>query len=279
MKKQIIKLIAVFLLAISTNVFAADEAQNCDEAMISYVGQYLAVGNFWLSGYTPSENPNANDQHNGGVIIAQTCQSSSQRGVAIVAVAFKPKIGDGLDAEYDKHLFVALINFKTRQVVSSYKKVIYGDAVTSVDESSLLFDKVSYRLNRNLRAYGLRIQNSAREPSCGEASWNDELTLFVQHGNKLQPIFVSTMFNQKSLVGCISVQSHNAVWENIFSTINVLNTRTNGYSDLLRFDKVETEGANENTQYPEPRFSYCKLQYDGKKYISQKQCIELQPNL
>lgn len=270
----------LFLCVTTSIAFAGNEVQVCDKAVIDIVSQHLSVKNFWLSGYTPSEDANIDDQHSGGVVVAQVCKPYLQiKKAELVAIAYKPDMGSKLDAEYDKLLFVAIVNVATKTIVSSYQKVIYGDAVSDVGEGSLLFDAANYQLNKNTRAFGLRVQNSARRPSCGEADWDDELTMFVQNGNNLQPVFVSTMFSQMSMYGCLSVQSTDAVWETTFSTIKVLRTHTLGYADLLRTDKVETGGANEDVKYAKPRLEYCLLRYDGTKYVSRKQCTELQPNL
>lgn len=278
--KKMLNFLFWFLCVASSVAFAGNEEQVCNKLIIDMVGQHLGVKNFWLSRYIPSEDRNTEDQHNGGIIVAQVCKPSLQSNkVVMVAIAYKPEVGGKLDAEYDKYLFVAMVNVATKHIVSNYQKVMYGDSISDIDENSLMFDIVSYQLNKNTRAFGLRVQNNARRPSCAEADWDDELTLFVQKGKKLQPVFESTIFNQQSLKGCLSVQSTDAVWETTFSTIKVLNTRTLGYSDLLRTNKVETGGANGNVEYAKPRLDYCKLRYDGTKYISQKQCTKLQPNL
>lgn len=270
----------LFLCVATSIAFAGNEVQVCDKAVIDIVSQHLSVKNFWLSGYTPSEDPNIDDQHNGGVIVAQVCKPYLQiKKAELVAIAYKPEVGSKLDAEYDKYLFVAIVNVATKTIVSSYQKVIYGDAVSNVDENSLTIDTAAYQLNKKLRAFGVRINNSAKRSSAGEYDWGDQLTLFVQRRNELQPVFESTMFNQQSLKGTLSTQSTDAVWENTFSTIKVLRTYTLGYADLLRTDKVETGGANEDVKYAKPRLEYCLLRYDGTKYVSQKQCTKLQPNL
>ncbi len=168
--------------------------------------------------------------------------------------------------EYEKNLIVAMIDKKTNHVVSSYQKVIGEDAVTEVGEYSLKLDTARYQLAKGVRAFGLRFNSSARGASCGEANWNDELTLLVPEGKDLRPVLSLYMYQQKSIRGCLSTQVPDAIWQDAILTIGLEKTSTHGFYDLLATATITTHSNGAPIDDRKDRVEHHVFRYNGKYY-------------
>lgn len=261
MKETILKLALVFLIATTTSVFAADEEQKCDEVVIDIVGKFLKINDvFW---YKESPNP--------GVIVAATCKSSPQhKNIVLASIAYDLFDKNQPEKELEKELIVAMVNVKTKQVVSNYQNTIGEDAITEVGVSSLKIDTARYQLNKNTRAFGLMFNSVAHGPNCGENYWGDELTLFVQKGKNLEPVLWDlpmqfTHFKK----GCPAIFNVEDVdIEYSFLTVEVQKTSNKGYADLLLTAHISDSG--ERDLKPKPTDERCLLTYDGKRYVKDK---------
>ncbi|WP_417068736.1 hypothetical protein [Niveibacterium terrae] len=172
--------------------------------------------------------------------------------------------------EYEKQLVVAVIDRKSWRVSSHYKKTVDEDAATEFGAGSLRIDTARYQLADGVRAFAVRFDSSSMGPSCGEASWSDELTLFVPEGKQLRPVLNLAMNKQKSFSGCLSTESSNAVWENAKLTIGVGTTRTNGLSDLQVTAKITADSNGPRLGKHKNRTEQQVFHYDGKVYRGEK---------
>jgi hypothetical protein len=269
--KKMLNFLFWFLCVASSVAFAGNEEQVCGKSIIDIVGQHLGVKNFWKPGSSlPYEERVASGMED-GVIVAQACKSSPQnKNIILIAVAYKPQAGGELDAEYDRHMIVAMVDETKKQIVSSYQSSIGQDAITEVGESSLVIDTGNYRLAKNTRAFGLRFHSSALGASCGGASWGDELTLFVQNGSILQPVLSDLpMFYLRFISGCNAIPDSKT--QEAVLTLDVKKSHSNGYADLLITAHI-------NPSYINGRYDlrakagdeHRLLRYDGTKYISDK---------
>ncbi len=197
-----------------------------------------------------------------GNIVSESCKLWSYNP-ALVLAAFAYDAG----VEYEKTLAVAMINKKTKHVVSSYQGVIGEDAVTEVGEYSLKLDTARYQLAKGLRAFGLRFNSSARGASCGEANWNDELTLLVPEGKKLRPVLSLYMYQQQSIQGCLSVQVPDAIWRDANITIDIERSSTNGFYDLLARATIIHSSNGASLENLKDHVEQHVLRYNGKSYV------------
>jgi len=204
---------------------------------------------------------NLSPKQDGGNIISETCRTWPYNTDWVLA-AFAYDEG----VEYDKKLAVAVIDKKTEQVLSSFQSDIAEDAVTEIGETSIHLDTARYRLAKDIRAFGVRFNSVARGASCGDADWNDELTLLIPEGKRLRPAFSLTMFKQRSLKGCLGTAITHAVWETAELTIGVADTSTNGLKDLLVTAKITTNSDDSQTTKPRNRIERHILHYDGSAY-------------
>lgn len=120
-------------------------------------------------------------------VVDHSCKRSPSNGNLIAAVAYKPQ---GYE-EFDNLPFLVALFENNAQPIATYSGKIVVDATVNVQEGSLEIDTGRYNLGPGIRAIGLRI-HATRTPKCAEATTDDELTLFIQEGNKLRPVFGPT---------------------------------------------------------------------------------------
>jgi len=197
----------------------------------------------------------------GGSVIAESCKTLPNDGDLMLS-AFAYDAG----VEGQKQIIVAVINRKSKRVVSSYKKDVDEDATTEVGEYSLKLDTAPYQLAADTRAYGVRFRSSARGASCGEGRSGDELTLFVPEGRKLRPVLSLDMYHQRLIQGCIGAATGADIWREASLTIDIAESVSNGFHDLRATARISVDGNVE----PRPRVKIAVqnriLRYDGKSY-------------
>lgn len=245
-------IIATLLL----NTAYADES--CDEQTLDILAKHLK-----LKEYLPRSD--------GGIVIAETCKIWPYKPtLTLAAFAYDTQKANVTYEESPKQITIALINNKNQQLVSDFQKIIEEDATTEIDGSSFLFDTARYQLSKSERAFGVRFNSAAIGASCGEARWNNQLTLFVPTFKKLSPILSIYMTQQRSIKGCLSVFSPDAIWENADLSLSMKKSKTHGYADILVTAKITSDANNENIESPADRIETYTLYYDGQRYLRGK---------
>lgn len=251
---QLSILLSVFISSASTT---ATEVK-CSSEVTDVVGRYLRIDDF--SATSP--------QGQGGRIVAESCkQWPDDANIFLAAFAYNPDPGRDGNAESEKNLVVAVVDKARKRVLQSYQSVIQEDSITEVGASSLRLDTARYWLSKNVRAFGLVFNSSARGASCGEANWNNELTLFVPDGKKLRDVFHLFLFRQKSIKGCLSTQWPGAVWETSDLSVGMEKSQSNGYADLLVTARISSDKNDESTVAAKGRIERFLIRYDGKSYL------------
>jgi ATP-dependent protease HslVU (ClpYQ) peptidase subunit len=241
--------LTAFLVGITSA--ASSRATSCDKTIFDIINRDLKF----------SENR----------VAAESCRPwPYKHNIILSAVAFAADSNDHQEEQNKKLLVVAVIDRTTNRVISSYRSVISEDAITAVGEGSLHLDPARYQLAPNVRAFGLRFTSLAIGASCGEANWNNELTLYVPDGKRLRPVLNLYMYQQKSISGCLSNFSENAVWENADLTISVEKTTTNGFADLLVTAMISPDSNGTNDGNMRQRVETSLLRYDGRVYTKGK---------
>lgn len=248
--KKLFKLLLISALFFSDRASAETKDEICTDDIRTIVGRELKFSAFNSS----------TQRHN---IVSESCKSWPYNERMMLA-AFAYDAG----VEYEKKLIVAMIDKKTKRIVSTYRRIIGEDAVTRVGDYSLKFDTARYQLAEGVRAFGLRFNNSAQGPSCGEANWNDELTLLIPDGKHLRPVFNLYTYRQQSIQGCLSVQVPDAIWQDANITIGIEKSNNDGFYDLLATATIShfSNGASlENLKDHVERYVF---RYNGKIYKS-----------
>lgn len=245
-----------FVLAMGLPLANATES-GCSQDVLEIVGRHLKL---------PDLAPKDQESR----LAAESCKRWPYKEnilLSVFAYTAEPLGKKEAEAEYEKQLVVAMIEETSRRVLSSHQGVILEDAITQIGANSLQLDTARYQLASNVRAFGLRFNSTAIGPSCGEARWNDELTLFVPEGKRLRPVLNMYMNRQRSLEGCLSVFARGAVWETAELTVSMAATRTNGYADVLVRAKVSTDSNDEEAEKAKAaRVESHLLRYDGRGY-------------
>lgn len=231
---------------------AAPNEGKCTEAAYAVVGKHLKIEEFA-------------SRRQGGSVIAESCKTLPDDGDLMLSV-FAYDAG----VENQKQIIVAIINKKSKRVVSTYKKDVDEDAITEVGEYSLKLDTAPYQLAADMRAYGVRFRSSARGASCGEARSGDELTLFVPEGRNLRPVLSLDMYQQRLIQGCIGAATGSDIWREANLAIDIADSVSNGFHDLRVIARINVDGNVE----PPPRVKITVqrhiLRYDGKSYKTGK---------
>jgi hypothetical protein len=197
----------------------------------------------------------------GSKVVSGACKAwPDDPSLTLAAVAYDSGTAD------EKSLLVAMVQKEPQRVIASYETSILEDAVTEVGANSLQLDTAPYRLAANTRAFGVRFESTARGASCGEASWNDELTLYVPAGQELLPVLTLSMWKMRALKGCLSAWSPEAILETVTLTLSVAKTTSHGFADLLATAAVSTSANDETTRVAKPRTEHYVLRYNGNEY-------------
>lgn len=239
---------AVAVLCVSSgNTFAQIQADKCVPDVYETVGRNLKLKGFSL-------------RQEGGNVISAACKAWPYKtGLLLGAFAH-----DG-GVAYEKNLIVTVMDEKSRRVVNSYRRAIGEDALTEVGEYSLKLDTARYQLASDVRAFGVRFNSSAHGANCGEAYWDDELTLFVPEGKTLRPVLSLNLYQQRWLKGCPAATSQ-ALWEDAMLTVSMANTSTNGFHDIVVTAKISVSAEGMATGNHKDRIERHTLHYDGTSY-------------
>jgi hypothetical protein len=235
----------------------AAEPQRCETRALQIMGRYLGVAGFASRTETAA-------------LRADACKRAPwPPGLLLVATAHDPAPADANATEpsYRKTLTVAMVDDVHARVVSLFQQDIEEDAVMEIGTSSLALDTARWQLRDDARAFGLRLNSVARGASCGEADWNDQLTLYLPEGARLRPVLSMPMFYERALSGCLGSASDHSVVEAATLTATIAATRTNGYADILVRAAIETTRSDDQAPAVKPRTETYLVHYDGTHYV------------
>lgn len=200
-----------------------------------------------------------------GDVVSSDCRvwpSSTGKKTAAV-MAFEADRGHSRQHRWV--IVLALLDGKYRPL-NSLTTVVEEDATTALGEFSLRLDTEPYLVKPGLRALGLRFSSAASQASGAEASWGNELMLFVPDGRQFMPVFGRTMNAQRAEAGSLSVQSPGAVWINAHMTLSVGPATASGWNDLV-ITETSTRDGNEPAKFDTtPTRQNYVYRHDGKAY-------------
>lgn len=228
----------------------------CNQNIYQAVGKHLGVDDF-------------DNQDNGGSVISESCKVwPYKKNVTIAVVAYSPNEGNK-DSELKKEVVVAMIDNVKNTVISSNKQIIEEDAIVQIGRDSFTIDTARYQLSENIRAFGIRFYSTARGPSCGEASSNNELTLYTPQGKKLNHVLKIYMSQQRLFSGCIGSATGHDSWEYAVLSIAIDKSKTHNFNDLKVIAHIEPDTNMEtppSNMDMKPRDETYVLRYNGEFY-------------
>lgn len=182
-------------------------------------------------------------------VVAEVCKPWPKgRDIVVTAVAYAPRQTATLPSgvpDDEKTLLIAMVDIRKSHVLASHQQTVLEDALVAIGPDSLRVDTAPYQLSGKVRAFGLRFSSSAMGASCPDASWGDELTLFIPHGKVLEPVLHLAMLRQRALTACISAQAEGALWEVAELTLTVLPSQTDGLADLRVSASIRRETSDD----------------------------------
>ena len=234
----------IFVIIFYTGIASAEtRSDKCSDDTYVIVGQELNIKNFRQE----------------GSVVSETCKIWPSNDNILLA-AFAYGVGDQNLEDPTMAVFVAMINIKTKHIISSYRTEVEQDALTQFAQNSLWLDTARYQLAKDVKAFGLQFTSLATGPSCAEGGRNDELILFVPEGNKLRVVFDYFTQQQKSISGECGDDSHVHYWQTAMLTFGIEKTSTNGFHNLVTTARIT------NTGNMKEHIEHYVLRYDGKTY-------------
>jgi hypothetical protein len=227
----------------------APERPSCPDSLLRDVGTHLGMGDFTMQ------------TEEGGTIIAADCkQSPDQPALTLTAIAY-----DG-NVEYQKNLFIGLVDQKRRQVVSSLSTVIDEDAIMTIGAHSLGLDTARYILAPGVRAFGLDVTSTRGGPRCADGGSGPMRTLYVRQGKTIRPILLDFELSNWTYGGegvshCGSSDAPDPPVLESRLSLAIAATTTNGYADLL----VNIANTVDGKKSTRPAATFL-LHYNGKTY-------------
>lgn len=161
---------------------------------------------------------------------------------------------------------LALLDETTLKVRHSRRFELEEDAITRVGRWSFRLDTANYTLAPGVRALGLRYENSGPGPSAADASFGDELMLFVPQGQGFRSVLGMSMTRARGVNGCLR-SCPDAITESADFTIALGAVGPKGWRDLHVTATVKRDGPDgDDTIDRTPKRQLLRYRYDGAAY-------------
>lgn len=243
-----------FIIIVSSLSWAGDTG--CSQKIYQIVGTNLGIDDF--------DSPD-----NGGSVVSEYCKVwPYKKNITLAVLAYSPNAGN-TDLDSRKEVVVAMIDNVKNIIISSDKQTIEEDAITEIGRDSFTIDTARYQLSEKTRAFGVRFYSTARGPSCGEAAWNNELTLYSPEGKKLNRVLSVNMSQQRLFSGCIGSATGHDSWEYAALSIAIEKSKSHNFNDIKVIAHIKPDT---NMEIPpsgmnmKPRDEIYLLRYNGKHY-------------
>ncbi|TXT34453.1 MAG: hypothetical protein FD135_5287 [Comamonadaceae bacterium] len=186
----------------------------------------------------------------------------------IVALFHELAGATGPNDVYRAGFVVAVIDIQRKRVLSIYRSEIEEDGGTRIrGGGGLRLDTARYHLTPNVRAFGVRM-SIAYSPRYAEGGSSDQLTLFVEEGNKLRPVLSDLAMSSWEMLdsnGCFDQPENSelpCVIEDQTRTLALAPSSTNGWRDL----ELTTMTTQRDSGVPGKRQVEKTLRYLKNKY-------------
>ncbi|MDO4430246.1 MAG: hypothetical protein Q4B95_02965 [Lonepinella koalarum] len=166
------------------------------------------------------------------------------------------------DTPYWTYFVGRIVN---NQLTQTWQTESAIDAAIDVSPNSFWIDTARYQLKENEIAFGVRFHSSARGASSPDRGSDNDLTLFVNEGNMLKPIFNYPMQVFEVIEGAIG-SFDGVVVDNAVLTVHIDKKATQGYQDLLLKAHLTRLGNGRFGDKESQSKDQVRLKFDGKRY-------------
>jgi hypothetical protein len=211
---------------------------------------------------------------NGGEVIDLVCKPHPLHPEQTIVAMFYDLTDEPAPDQNDgekKGFAFAVVDVGKQKLLSLYRDTQEEDATTRISDFALQLDTARYNLAPGVRALGVRM-NIGWSPRCAEGGENNYLTLFVEKGKQLKPVLKNLPMSRWSITngsGCGMVGDGYEL-DNVYLTINVLPTISNGWHDLEVVAHHQTEAemfsADKSKQLVGKEEVLFKLRANGQTY-------------
>ena len=254
MKPKFLRWLTLFFLALPFSVMAQKSPQACDPGVYKTLSLDLHIGPLSTESNTAP-----------GYIVASACKSWPNKPHLLIAVVAFDEQKEDIN-----QLAIALIDTRAGRVVNNLVKSITSDGFYA--PGGVFIDTARYQLAKDVRAFGVVINNSQPPPSSPNSIADGELTLYVTSGTSLDELFSLPRFQYQSIEGAVSVMYSGAIWKSAeYITLSLGTRKSNGLIDLVARAQVsETVNEAEGLKTRKERVESHTLRFDGMRYQPSK---------
>lgn len=160
-------------------------------------------------------------------------------------------------------LVLAVLPARGHKVLQQLRLHVEEDALVQVSGRNFVWDPAVYRLGPGRLVAGLRFQSSAREASCPDQRWGDQLALLHPEDRSLRVVFSAAMQGQVGVEGPLC--GNTAQWLQLQRALAVDHHRTGDWADLLLIERAQLEQLGDAPAKPQPRRTL-RYRYNGQLY-------------
>lgn len=258
--KRLTGFLLLCCLAVALPRFAhADDAVQCNDAILKSLGDYIGAAHF----VRPTQDGSAP-----GLVVQDSCKVwPGDTGITLVVVAYTDqpvKAAGDIDAWEE---VIAMVDAHTAKIVAAAKgDGGQVDAMTSLGGYAL--DTAPYQLAPDVRAFGVISHNDKPGPNCADGGSYSELTLWIRDKDQLRLVFSAPLDEWTTIEGSPCATSEPGRTDDAHMTIAVEKTQTKGFADLSLIAHVTPNiwAADETHRQGALRTKRIVFKYDGKSY-------------
>jgi len=241
------------ILTALPKMYAEPEApQICSDEAIAAVAQWAEI---------PGERETIMERV--GASACKRMPNAPQTTIAVVAFEMPPSGKHDYGDIKFRDWLQAITLIENGKVVAGNRSTIEEDSAISIGSGSYRIDTAPYRLAPATRAFGVVFNSDAPTPGAADASYQDELTLWIREGNGLRSVFFTYLYGITSL-GPGGLREQEAHFAEARTTIAVEKTSQNGFADL----SITTRTTRTDSRKGE--IARWIVRYDGKSYRSSR---------
>lgn len=201
----------------------------------------------------------------GADVVAEACKTmpgNASQWLATLAYRLEP-----LHEDFGRVQHVLAVVDAKAGLQARFEQELQEDVTFELFERSFAIDTARYHLAPGQRAFGVKIRSGIRGPSCPDYIYGDELTLYVQQGAALKPVFSTHLAAILRLEGEFCGGAEPLVADEATIILSMGGGRSHGFRDIISTATVTRTWENDSQPSTTRRVSHV-YRYDGSRYDS-----------